>query len=284
MTKRANQLIYFIISLFAFILLLFAKFKWQLSFNVHVSIIIVISVITVLIVGFIIYAALKSAKDPAYPLGLPNGSIRAIVSLLVLLFFVLLSLSFYNQSHDNEIAKDILKTLGTLLIAVSGFYFGSKATEQGSKIATDAFNKTQETLNAGTGSVEDVPMDVIEEAIGKNKEEWKNTYKCIDIIAGQKQTGNTTNNINCIVFIVETKGKRAAGAEAIPTSISYGSRNKVFAIPTDVQEKNATNEATDDMPNEEQPTNQTGTTNSTSQDQTSQEVPVDIDIKKKAED
>ena len=232
--------------IFTLVILWIAKFYTTIIMNDLNFLTIGVAIICFVVVLFLVYAAISSPKDKTAPLGLPSGSIRAMIALLVLVFFVLISLTFhFEYPADKELISDILKTVGTLLIAVSAFYFGSKATEQGSKIANEAFAsrvKSQEDSDT------DVPTEIIQEALAQdnNKEKWKKDYQAIDIVIGKKEIQNTTHNLNCLVFIVESKDNRK-DAPPIPSTITYNSGGKAYDIPTDVQVQKTANE-TDEMP------------------------------------
>ena len=134
----------------ALIIVYFAKNNLGKPLDLKALIIIAIAVVSLVIIVFLIYTSLTSAKDDPYPLGLPSGSVRALLALLILVFFVLTSIAFCFSPKpvDPDLAKDIVKTLGTLLIAVSAFYFGSKSAEKGTEMAADAFNGSSASIGA----------------------------------------------------------------------------------------------------------------------------------------
>jgi len=77
---------------------------------------------------------LASAKDA---LGLPDGSVRAIIALMLLVLFSIISFFLYRSiatanppnAQAVEIAKQLITLLGTLVTAVASFYFGSNAVQ-----------------------------------------------------------------------------------------------------------------------------------------------------------
>jgi hypothetical protein len=94
-----------------------------------------IFIICVVLIAFLIAIAFLSQRNATEALGLPVGSIRAIIAILFVVFFALLSVVFYFHSgkdaqFDPDLAKQIITILGTLVTAVSSFYFGSKTSEQ----------------------------------------------------------------------------------------------------------------------------------------------------------
>lgn len=134
-----------------------------------------------------IFKSLNLAS-PDHTLGLPEGSIRAVIALSLILIFMISSVFLYTQvsgrqptglidvsqaDYDNiskeliysskrvpgnlpnetryivrlqmtgseesvDIAKQIITTVSTLVVAVAGFYFGSNAVAAASKAATGA--------------------------------------------------------------------------------------------------------------------------------------------------
>src|SRR3954471_517886 len=78
--------------------------------------------------------------DKRYPFGLPDGSMQAIIALALILIFIISSLFLYSSLPDTlttatataarnkqQIAQQLLTTVGTLAVAVAGFYFGTRA-------------------------------------------------------------------------------------------------------------------------------------------------------------
>ncbi|MEZ5106646.1 MAG: hypothetical protein R2757_19240 [Draconibacterium sp.] len=105
-----------------------------------------IIIISIGVCGFLIVSGYRNKKDAPYALGLPQGSVRAILAVTLILLFILLSIFFLLEGHIKDPQKyvdSILTIVGTLVIAVSSFYFGSKATEQGSKIVKDVFKQVK---------------------------------------------------------------------------------------------------------------------------------------------
>lgn len=278
MNTTIKNLVYFIVSVIAVMILIFATFKLTISFDSIKLIVLCFAGICLLTILFLFYAAFKNSKDIPFPFGLTSGSIRGLIAVLILMFFICLSLIFYFDSDPKEkfeFAKNILTTLGTLVIAVSAFYFGSKATEQGSKIASDAFDKAAKNRQGNDG-VEDVPESIIQMALSTddNKTKWMDKYKCDDIVVGKKQTQGTTNNVNCLVFKVKSKDT-PQNAESIPATISFVSNGKTYNIPTDVQSLTTQSDTTVDDTAQQPPT---------IANDGEQELPVDIDVDKKSED
>jgi hypothetical protein len=84
--------------------------------------------------------ALYQLADKTYALGLPDGSVRAIIALLLIVLFsvttVFLTVRLQNAAAGAPVvdfAKQILTILGTLMTAVASFYFGTRAVADGAK-------------------------------------------------------------------------------------------------------------------------------------------------------
>jgi hypothetical protein len=73
-------------------------------------------------------------SDPNEALGLPKGSIRALIALSLILIFAIMStfLWWHLDSTNTEkvrFAQQILTTVSTLVVAIAGFYFGTRSAE-----------------------------------------------------------------------------------------------------------------------------------------------------------
>ena len=123
-----------------------AKFLEDKIDEVRLPILIVAAVIGLLgAIAFVVVAfSLYKLIDPREALGLPPGSVRALLALLLLVIFASMTVFFFgalrntppNVENDAaaDIAKQVLTILGTLLAAVSGFYFGTTSTTNAAKI------------------------------------------------------------------------------------------------------------------------------------------------------
>ncbi len=67
---------------------------------------------------------LLKALVPPEPLGMPNGSVRAIIAIVGISIFAYAIFAFADYR------KELLSALVSLLSAVIGFYFGARATEE----------------------------------------------------------------------------------------------------------------------------------------------------------
>lgn len=116
------------------------------------------ALLTVLTVVAVIFSALK-LQDKKQALGLPEGSVRAIIAICLIILFVMMSIYLFRSigttvrpitgaywngsafvpvngtayipiepSEDQiSIANNIVTTVGTLVVALAGFYFGTRA-------------------------------------------------------------------------------------------------------------------------------------------------------------
>lgn len=91
--------------------------------------------ITILLIGLAIVLAVVKLSDHPYALGLPQGSIRAVLALSLVVIFIctsiyLVGLMDLEQAGEArvDLAKQIFTTVATVLVTVIGFYFGSRST------------------------------------------------------------------------------------------------------------------------------------------------------------
>lgn len=211
------------------------KKHYIIEFGLEIVIVLAIAIIGFLVINFIITSGKNNKKDAPHALGLPIGSIRATLALTLVILFVFFALFLYidaDEKIQKDLAKSILTILGTLVIAVSSFYFGTKATEQGSKIAERVFDSVKQPDK----NMDNIPPIIIQEAISKYKEKWIKEYDCINVKLGKKIVGTTQFELNCIVFFVKSKTDQEDQQKEIPSVITYTSKEKKYIIPTDVEE------------------------------------------------
>jgi hypothetical protein len=99
-----------------------------------------------LIAGIVAAFHALELTNPRAAFGLPEGSIRAIIALVLILIFVVMAIYLVeavyldkNTSTEAQTAAtQILATVGTLVAAVAAFYFGTAAVTAGTKAATSA--------------------------------------------------------------------------------------------------------------------------------------------------
>ncbi len=89
--------------------------------------------------------------DKRHAFGLPDGSMQAVIALSLILIFIISSLYLYSSLPDTittateeaaqnkrELAQQLLTTVGTLAVAVAGFYFGTRSVEAAAAITRRA--------------------------------------------------------------------------------------------------------------------------------------------------
>ncbi len=77
----------------------------------------------------------------SFPLGLPEGSIQAVIALGLILIFAIIGVYLHGSAggeQKEEIGTQLLTTVSTLVVAVAGFYFGSKTTKEAADSAVRA--------------------------------------------------------------------------------------------------------------------------------------------------
>lgn len=220
------------------------------QFSIGNFIIICAILICFLIAKFIIDSNKKSDKKSLHSLGLPAGSVRAILALILIVFFALIS--FYailpeSKVADRRLVENILTTFATLVISVISFYFGSKATEQGSEIASKIWG------NKGTNSNQNIDEKIILEAIKLNKDTWIKEYNCDEIKLGKKKSNDVQFDLNCITFFVANKNSIPVGGKVIPQMIDFLYNNETYSIPTDVQLSSALQKPQNNVGNDSNP-------------------------------
>jgi len=119
------------------------EFTTAIGTEVVLPILLVYGVVTLVValgalVGILSQFGL-STKGSA--LGLPEGSVQAVIALVLVLIFAITAvflLSIEITEENERLATQILTTAGTLAVAVAGFYFGTRAVEAGSAAAGSA--------------------------------------------------------------------------------------------------------------------------------------------------
>jgi len=110
-----------------------------------VAVVALLGSISLVVVAFGIFRLV----DKTQALGLPDGSVRAIIALMLIVLFLAMTVFMIARVKGSaaadpvvDLAKQVLTILGTLVTAVSGFYFGSRSV-------SDAANLTQNVPPAG---------------------------------------------------------------------------------------------------------------------------------------
>ena len=101
---------------------------------VRLPVLLILSVMGLLFAITVLLAAFKSfdLADRTKALGLPEGSVRAMIALMLILLFAIAGLYIFGSlGNDPDVGKQLVTTLSTLVVAVAAFYFGVKAVEAG---------------------------------------------------------------------------------------------------------------------------------------------------------
>jgi hypothetical protein len=121
----------------------FQLLKLEVVF-IGMQIVLGVGILLVLLTIVTIVFARLDLADPKQALGLPEGTVRALMALILLLVFIICGLwLFYtvafpptNGTNGTPIlitddgarlAQQLITTIGTLVVAVAGFYFGTTA-------------------------------------------------------------------------------------------------------------------------------------------------------------
>jgi hypothetical protein len=122
---------------------------FSLTVLLTMSLISVMGALTLLVVVLSAFGL----TNPRTALGLPDGSIRAVIAISLILLFVVVSVSIYDSlrrigvgippapavgfpgqpavpaalTASEDLAKQVVTTVATLVVAVAGFYFGSQS-------------------------------------------------------------------------------------------------------------------------------------------------------------
>ena len=114
----------------------------DLRASVALPMLLLVGLGSLLLLITLVVAVLNSfgLTDKRHAFGLPDGSMQAIVALALILIFIISSLFLYSSLPDkitpaqiaaarnkHDIAQQLLTTVGTLAVAVAGFYFGTKS-------------------------------------------------------------------------------------------------------------------------------------------------------------
>jgi hypothetical protein len=82
--------------------------------------------------------SLFELSDKTQALGLPEGSVRAVIALSLIVLFAILVVYLYGTLSNSpadapnvDFAKQLLVLVGTLVTSVSSFYFGARAAVSG---------------------------------------------------------------------------------------------------------------------------------------------------------
>jgi hypothetical protein len=127
----------------------------KLPLLVEVSVVGLLGSISLVVIAFGIFRLV----DRAQALGLPDGSVRAIIALMLVVLFVTMTVFLVIRISGPtanasvvDVAKQVLTILGTLVTAVSSFYFGSRSAADGAKAIAAA------TTGSSSGTTPGAPV------------------------------------------------------------------------------------------------------------------------------
>jgi hypothetical protein len=109
--------------------------------SVVLPILLVLAVVSLLTSMAVMSAVFQQFElsDESQPLGMPQGSMPAVIALVILLMFAVIALYLYTATpgiDKADLSRQLVTTLSTLAVAVSAFYFGSRAVTSGITAST----------------------------------------------------------------------------------------------------------------------------------------------------
>jgi hypothetical protein len=122
--------------------LIFSTQRSNANTEIVIGMILVLGVSVLLLLLFLIAVGFNALNlsDPGEALGLPQGSIRALIALLLILVWVIVSIFLFTgiiplDSIKNadavKLGQQFYTTMSTLVVAISAFYFGSNSIRSG---------------------------------------------------------------------------------------------------------------------------------------------------------
>lgn len=129
----------------ALLVILVMKVNWNLAPDnsaVMLPLILIVGVVVLLsVLGLLTFVfSTLGLSNQNEALGLPSGSVRAVIALMLLLVFAIMAIFLYssiaigNTDKDSvDVAKQLITLLGTLVTAVSSFYFGANVVAAAKK-------------------------------------------------------------------------------------------------------------------------------------------------------
>ena len=136
--RSAGVILLAVLLLAAVFGLVFAATGLNVAENVLLPLVAIAGVVLLLAVLALVAAVFGTLglDDSKQPLGLPEGSIRAVIALALVVLFAILSIYLFDKISDSQaqisseakdLAKQLLTIIGTLMTAVAGFYFGAQS-------------------------------------------------------------------------------------------------------------------------------------------------------------
>ncbi len=157
-------------------------------------------------------------SDKQQALALPEGSIRAVIAMALVVIFAILTVFLYGTLANGNVdtqaadfAKQLLTLIGTLMTAVTAFYFGAKtATSAAAAVSGDTSPKpplTLRSIDPTTRARADGPISLT--IAGDNL----NTIASVKIVQNQTQIAATGvhSNPNSVVCTVPIDANTAVG-------------------------------------------------------------------------
>jgi IPT/TIG domain len=129
---------------------IFALFTASSRVEIVLGLTVIAGVSTLVLVLFIMAAGFTAMKmnDPQQALGLPEGSIRAMIALMLIIIWIIMSVFLLNvvntaaaNSDTARVAQQLMTTIGTLVVAVAAFYFGSRSVESATQALAAAIGQ-----------------------------------------------------------------------------------------------------------------------------------------------
>lgn len=145
-------LITLLVLLFASLLILIISQNTNMDLVIGIALVLGVSVLFVFL--FLMSLAFKKIHltNNSEPLGLPTGSIRALIALLLILVWVIVSIFLFSVISGIDATKraDAIKlgqqfytTMSTLVVAIAAFYFGSNTHQ-------DALTRNKRSPGSGS--------------------------------------------------------------------------------------------------------------------------------------
>jgi hypothetical protein len=119
------------------LLFIIAKDDHLFVFTMGVMIALVVSILVTLLYIIATGFAALNLNDKAQALGLPEGSVRALIALILIVMWIGLSVYLFKESgtisddkkNAQQLAQQLVTTMSTLVVAVAGFYFGTSSAK-----------------------------------------------------------------------------------------------------------------------------------------------------------
>lgn len=112
----------------------------QTDISIEIGIVIILGVSALVTLLFILAVGFDALKltDPKQALGLPVGSIRAMIAIMLIVIWIILSVFLFSDTlgldstknaDSIRLAQQLYTTMSTLVVAIAAFYFGSSSVK-----------------------------------------------------------------------------------------------------------------------------------------------------------